>query len=82
MTIVRGKLEKGDKEYFEKMNPGYTATGETLEIGGTDYVVFRGRRTRYGMVRDCGDHYIKACYSEYISIDKETLEVTRDVDDR
>ena len=83
-------LEKGtidltevNKRLFERK--GYHMTGETLRLGNenesTEYVVFRGSWTRYGTVRDCGDHYIKAQYDRYDSIDKETLVITRDVED-
>ena len=49
--------------------------------GITVYVIFRGSWTRYGTVRDCGDHYIKANYSSYSRIDKNTLEITNNVED-
>lgn len=66
--------------------PGLLLTGETITIGdeyeSTTYVVFKGRRTPYMTVRDCGDHYIFAGYSQYYRIDKDTLQITNDVEDR
>ena len=38
--------------------------------------------TPYGAARDCGDHYIVARYSQYDLVDKKTLAITRDVDDK
>lgn len=75
--------EENKKFYNQK---GYTMTGETLTLGdeteNCTYIVFKGSWTRYGTVRDCGNHYIKAQHSSYDRIDKETLEITRDVEDR
>lgn len=81
-----GKLE-ADKEYFEKANPGFKCTGETLKVEydtgeAATYVVFKGRYTPHLCVRDCGDHYTMARYSDYAHIDKETMEVTIDLEDR
>lgn len=38
--------------------------------------------TPYGVARDCGNHYIIARYTRYDSVDKKTLEVTKDVEDK
>lgn len=95
-TYETGTLEKGDKEWFEKVNRGYKCTGETLKEdfkgynekgllvdgGGATYAVMKGRFTRFGMCRDCGDHYIIARYSRYDRIDKGTFKRTIDVEDR
>lgn len=91
-----GAIEEGDKEYFERVNPGYKVTGETLEEhyegfdengrlvdgGGCTYAVMKGRFTKYGMCRDCGDHYIIARWSRYDRVDKNSLTVKFDVKDR
>lgn len=85
-ALAKGTIELSteNKKYFNCN--GMKMTGETLTLGNKNdnctYVVFTGKRTPYGYVRDCGDHYIKAQYSRYDSIDKETLEITRDVEDR
>lgn len=95
-THYIGELKGDEFEYFERTNPGYTCTGETLieeyreergrDGGGCTYVVFKCKPghhgTRYGMCRDCGDHYIIARWSRYDRIDKKTLEITFDVEDR
>lgn len=77
------ELTEENKKWYNRK--GYTMTGETLTLGdereNTTYIVFKGKSTRYMTVRDCGDHYIKAQYSQYDRIDKETLEITRDVED-
>lgn len=70
---------------------GFEYTGEIMEIEYKDglsgvvthsFRVVKGKFTPSGGVRDCGDHYIKANYSSYDRIDKDTLKVTRDVKDR
>lgn len=91
-TYKIGQLESDDAEYFERVNPGYKCTGETLEEryeeesgregGATTYAVMKGGWTPYGMCRDCGDHYIIAKHSRYDRIDKGTLKKTVDVEDR
>lgn len=86
-ALAVGTIERTaeNRKYFEIR--GLKMTGETLTLGDPNgsnctYVVFSGRCTPYGYVRDCGDHYIKAQYSRYDRIDKATLEITRDVEDR
>lgn len=85
-ALAKGTIERTEenRNWFE--HNGLKMTGETLTLGteneNTTYVVFKGSHTPYGTVRDCGDHYIKAQYSRYDSIDKETLEITKDVEDR
>ena len=78
------ELTEANRKWYNRK--GYEMTGETLTLGdeneNTTYIVFKGTWTRYGTVRDCGDHYIKAQYSRYDSIDKESLEITRDVEDK
>lgn len=82
-------LSKEDMEWYGKANKdsGMKPTGETLNCTWSDgtsmtYVVFKGTRTPYGYVRDCGNHYIIARYSSYTRIDKGTMKVTEDVNDR
>lgn len=85
-AIGRGTIALNQENRHFYNSNGYTMTGETLTLGDeqrkTTYIVFKGSWTRYDTVRDCGDHYIKAQYSRYDRIDKETLEITRDVADR
>lgn len=91
-TYTTGKLEDSERDFFERNNKGWRCTGETLceeyeaidgsEAGGTTYVVMKGRFTRWGMCRDCGNHYIIARWDRYDRIDKVTFERTLDVEDR
>ena len=85
-AMARGTIELSEKNQKWYNREGYKMTGETLQLGNErencTYVVFKGSWTRYDNVRDCGDHYIKAGYSGYDRIDKETLEITKDVEDR
>ena len=94
-TYQTGTLDAGEKEFFERMNPGFEATGETLnerykeeqgrDGGATTYAVMKAKGrgwTPYGMCRDCGDHYIIARYSRYDRIEKGTFKRTVDVEDR
>lgn len=84
-ALRKGTIELTSENKKLYNRKGYTMTGETLTLGdereNTTYIVFKGKATRYMSVRDCGDHYIKAQYSQYDRIDKETLEITRDVED-
>lgn len=88
-AITKGQIEKNEENTKWYNRKGYSMTGETLAFRYNDmghdcetvYVVFKGSWTRSGTVRDCGDHYIKANYSSYTRIDKNTLEVTEDVED-
>lgn len=82
MKVYRETVELSakDREYFENNAYGLELTGEALRFDYEDgestiYAVFKGRWTPYGYIRDCGDHYIKACWSEYLWIDKDTLDV-------
>lgn len=81
-----GAIELNDENKRLFGVPGLLLTGETITIGdeceSTTYVVFKGRKTPYMTVRDCGDHYIFAGYSQYYRIGKDTLQITDDVEDR
>lgn len=85
-ALRRGFIENNDSNRKWYNREGYHMTGETLTLGdeteNCTYIVFKGSWTRSGTVRDCGDHYIKANYSRYDRIDKDTLEITKDVEDR
>ena len=92
MKYTIGALRSDDVTFYERLNKGWRCTGETItetwsgknpyDRGSQTLVVFTGPYTRYGMCRDCGDHYIIARYSRYDRIDKGTFKVTVDVEDR
>lgn len=78
------ELSEKNRDWFNR--PGYEMTGETVKIGWShgyteNLIVFRGDWTRYGTVRDCGDHWIHAGWSSYIRINKDTYEITYDAED-
>lgn len=85
-ALGTGTIEKTEenRNWFDRR--GYHMNGKTLILGDEnesyEHVVFKGSWTRYGTVRDCGDHYIYAGYSQFYRIDKETLEITEDVEDK
>lgn len=64
-----------------------TPTGEFLKETFPDgssqtLIVYTGYSTPYGCCRACGDHFIIARYSRYDRIDKHTMEITVDVEDK
>lgn len=83
------RLTKEERERFardgRKYKPMLKPTGETIwerwETGGECRVVMRGSWTPYGVMRDCGDHYIIARWSRYDRISKDLTEITYDVED-
>ncbi len=94
MKLTKKATSKEERAEIKKAygSRGYNPTGEVIAVDWRDeenavgcvyceYVVFKGSWTRYDTIRDCGDHYIWARYSRYDRIDKETLQVTKDVED-
>ena len=86
MKIIRVYNKPVEKQDWT----GFEYTGEIMEVeyenrnGGIQSEglrVIKGKYTPCGAVRDCGDHYIKANYSSYNRIDKETFAITKDVCD-
>lgn len=79
-----------DKRWFNAQHPHHNVVGfmrETYSGGSITRVILKmkpGHKgwTPYGAARDCGDHYIVARYSQYDRVDKKTLTITRDVDDK
>lgn len=74
-----------NKEFYNRAD--YKMTGKTLTIeyenGNTvSYIVFTGKFTRYGSIRECNDHYILAGYSSYYRIEKDSFVITSDVEDK
>lgn len=87
--VTHNALTQEERDWFNRANARaeLTTTGDVLKetfLDGTvqSLVVFKGSWTPFGCCRDCGDHYIIARYSRYDRIDKSTLEITHDVEDR
>lgn len=75
-----------EKTYFQPFYTKHTVVG-IMEENGIGRVIVKMKRgykgfTPCGCARDCGDHYIIARYSSFDSVDKKTLEITKDVEDR
>lgn len=81
------KLTDEDFKFFSNANKsrGLIPTGELIreewQTGAQSLVVFRGKWTPWGCLRDCGDHYIIARWDRYDRIEKTSLKVTLDVED-
>jgi hypothetical protein len=84
MTIRN--LTEEEKAYFQQFYKAHEVVGMMEEENGNRIIVKmkRGYKgfTPYGVARDCGNHYIIANYSSYDSVDKKTLEVTKNTDDK
>lgn len=64
--------------YLEYENPNMAVSGRVVLKMKPGYKGW----TPYGTARDCGDHYILAQYDRYDRVDKKTMEITKDVEDR
>lgn len=83
--IIRNLTAK-EKEYFQKFYNKHTVIG-IMEENDFNRIIVKMKRgykgfTPSGCVRDCGNHYIIARYSSYDSVDKKTMDVTKDVEDK
>lgn len=79
-------ITEKDKEYFQKFYSKHNVIGLLEEPNITRIIVkmkqgYKGW-TPTGCARDCGDHYIIARYSSYDRVDKKTLEIVKDVEDK
>lgn len=84
MKIVQ--LTPEDKAHFQKFYNQHNVVA-FMEDGFCNRVVVKMKQgykgwTPFGTARDCGDHYIIARYSRYDRVDKKTMEITRDVEDK
>ena len=81
-------LTKDDMLFYTSINKnlGLIPTGETIkkccDSGSETKVVFKGNHTPFGFIRDCGNYYIEARYSEYVKLSKDLKTITKDVDDK
>lgn len=85
MLKVKNITEE-DKNYFQQFYSKHNVVGLLEEESETRIIVKMKQGckgwTPTGCARDCGDHYIIARYSRYDRVDKKTLQVTKDVEDR
>lgn len=74
------------KNYFQKFYTKHNVVGLLEDEYRTIIIVKmkQGQKgwTPTGCARDCGDHYIIARYSSYDRLDKKTLQLTKNVEDR
>lgn len=84
MTIRN--LTEEEKAYFQRFYKAHEVIG-MMEGENESRIIVKMKRghkgfTPYGVARDCGNHYIIANYNSYDSVDKKTLEVAKDVEDK
>ena len=92
MTITIKTLNADDVAWFGRFYPKHNVIGDMVftddKTGETyDKIIVKMKPgcngyTPTGTVRDCGDHYIEAKYSRFDKIDKKTLDITKDVEDK
>lgn len=74
------------KNYFQKFYTKHNVVGLLEDEYQTRIIVKMkpGQKgwTPTGCARDCGDYYIIARYSSYDRLDKKTLQLTKNVEDR
>jgi hypothetical protein len=79
-------ISEEDKKFYQNFYKEHTVIGLMEEETVTRIIVrmkrgFKGW-TPSGCARDCGDHYIVARYCQYDRVDKDTMNVTKDVEDK
>lgn len=62
IMLIKNELSKDEKDFFEKMNPGFSVTGDVLCLesddgSGEKYVVFKGPYTKTYSCRECKEYY-------------------------
>lgn len=76
IMLIKNELSKDEKDFFEKMNPGFSVTGDVLCLDSDDgsgekYVVFKGPYS----CRECKEYYELAYEDGYVRFDKETFDL-------
>lgn len=79
-------ITDNDREYYQRFYKEHNVVGLLQEENETRIIVkmkqgYKGW-TPTGCARDCGNHYIIARYSRHDSVDKKTLNITKDVEDK
>ena len=88
MMLRIENMREEDRTYFQQFYPKHRVMDQLLQEWSNastmdiDHIIVKGTWTPSGCARDCGDHYIIARHDRYDRIDKETMEVTQDVEDR
>lgn len=94
-TIKRNSLTAEEKERFERYNPGYVTTGDTIVFDYTsrygqheseELVIFKAADrkhnwTRYGMARQTSKYIILARYDRYYKLTLNGKIVSLDAED-
>jgi hypothetical protein len=79
-------IDDEERAQYQRFYKEHTPVGWMEEESITRLIVKmkRGYKgwTPSGCARDCGDHYIVAHYGSYTRVDKRTLTVTKDVEDK
>jgi hypothetical protein len=80
IMLKKNELSKDEKDFFEKMNPGFSVTGDVLCLysddgSGEKYVVFKGPYTKTYSCRECKEYYELAYVDGYVRFDKETFDL-------
>ena len=79
-------ITDNDREFYQRFYKEHNVVGLLQEENITRIIVkmkqgYKGW-TPYGCARDCGDHYIIARCSRYDRVEKKTLDITKDVEDK
>lgn len=78
IMLIKTDYQRMRKFFFEKMNPGFSVTGDILCLeaddgSGEKYVVFKGPYTKKYSCRECKEYYELAYVDGYVRFDKETF---------
>lgn len=80
------EISEDSRAYFQQFYKEHDVIG-CLEDCMCDRVIVKSRQeckgwTPFGTARDCGDYYIIARYSRFDRLDKKTMKLEKDVEDR
>lgn len=80
IMLIKNELSKDEKDFFEKMNPGFSVTGTyyvwiQMMVVAKKYVVFKGPYTKTYSCRECKEYYELAYVDGYVRFDKETFDL-------
>ncbi len=80
-------IEDDERALYQPFYKEHTPVGWMREAYGYTRIILKMKRghkgwTPYGCARDCGDHYIVARSCSYDRVDKRTLAITENVEDK